>query len=206
MKVLPEPTRVEREALRADSSPPTEDRWEWNANFELDGPWPLLPMSVFVSCWNLSEHENASLWSVYGKAIAIESKVSSLRDALEPTDHRVHIGAVTYIDYENDHLPADNALRAILHKRLYFDNERELRAVITGNPTERGDGFRIAAQYLHDPRAGIVVPVELARLVHRVWIAPGGGLLQTVVSGLVERYELPVEVRLSHVDEFPIRF
>lgn len=59
-------------------------------------PVMFTPRSVFVSCWNLSGYENAALWSVYGKGVAIESTYSLLRDSFDSFEEPVHIGRVHY--------------------------------------------------------------------------------------------------------------
>jgi hypothetical protein len=174
--------------------------WVWAPGIDPTRPsWITNVAHVFVSCWNLSEYESAVLWSLYGKGIAIESTFAGLRDGLT-TPEPVYIGRVTYIDYENDFFPADNGYHAIVHKRRYFEAEKELRAVIPGqtHADPEDDGI-----WTGDPRTGIAATVDLTRLVRRVWVAPGKPLIRDVVVDLVSRYGLGVEVRQSSLDDTP---
>jgi hypothetical protein len=135
---------------------------------------------VFVSRWHLSEYENAEPWQIYGKAIAIRSTFARLRDSLR-TEDWVYIGQVSYIDYTRDSFPTDNTLYPLVHTRLYFENEHELRAVVTGQTHADPDHPEV---WTGDPRPGIAVEVDLAALVDAVYVASGELLLLDVVRAL----------------------
>jgi hypothetical protein len=160
----------------------------------------LTTRSTYVSCWNLSEHENASLWAIYGKSVAILSTFDALRESLL-CEEPVHIGTVAYIDYGKDVIPTDG-FSPLLHKRKYFENEQELRAVIGGKQIveEENGAWHWATE---DPRPGIEARVNLGRLVEQVRVAPGDPLLKEVVSALVKRYGLDADVGQSSLDKPP---
>ena len=200
---VPEKTRVARLSRTAA---PTSESWEHDVR--VDPPRVLVPRAVFVSCWNISENENAALWSVYGKSIAIETTFGALRDSFASLDEPVHVGCVKYIDYEADAFPPDNLLHAVVHKRRFFENERELRAVILGQPTFSDWHYLDASSsWLGDRRPAVTVPVDLAGLIGRLWIAPNQTMLEDVVRGLLQRYDLPdVEVQPSGLDDVAWRF
>jgi len=172
----------------------------WAPGIDPERPsWITNVALMFVSCWNLSEYENAALWSIYGKGIAIESTFAELRDGITVPES-VYIGRVTYIDYEHDCFPADNGFYPIVHKRRYFEAEKELRAVIAGETHADPEDD---STWTGDPRTGIAVRIDLERLVRRVWVAPGERLIREVATDLVERYGLSVEVRQSSLDDSP---
>ena len=101
----------------------TGREWDWTPGIDPDAPTLVSTVkSVFVSCWNLSEYENAALWSIYGKAVAIESTVAGLRDSFAELKESVYIGRVKYIDYQHEDFPTDNAYEAIVNKRRFFEN------------------------------------------------------------------------------------
>jgi hypothetical protein len=160
----------------------------------------------FVSCWNLAEHENAALWNVYGKAVAVTSTFASLRDSLQ-TDEDIFIGYVTYLDYRTEIMDSPaSGLAPLVHKRRYFENEKELRAVVVHGSHWTGDlpDGSWAWNLEGDPRAGILVPVDLVGLVEGVHVAPDQpDWFKKVVQSVCDRYGLPREVESSSLDEAP---
>jgi hypothetical protein len=51
---------------------------------------------------------------------------------------KVSVGKVKYLDYEHEMFPDGNTLMPFLHKRLSFEHEHELRAVV--QPITPGSG------------------------------------------------------------------
>ncbi|SRR6266545_429876 len=170
-----------------------------------DHPAAMTLKHAFVSCWNMSEYENASLWQVYGRGIAIRSTFARLRESLICTDP-VYIGVVNYIDYRRDSFPEGNAFTPLLHKRLYFENERELRAVIPGQTmteVKDPDGEVIDWSWTGDPRVGVAATVDLDKLIAGIYVAPGETLLFEAVEAICRRYELGLTPQQSSLDELP---
>ena len=98
--------------------------------------WGRIPKqfvnSFLINCWHMNEHESTAMWSLYSaskEAVCVQSTYRRLRIALPP---QVLIGEVTYIDYETQGFPASNGFNFIMHKRLSFAHERELRAILWG--------------------------------------------------------------------------
>lgn len=160
----------------------------------------LMVRSTYVSCWNLSDVENAGLWSLYGGGVAVRSTVESLKESLK-CDEPVYIGMVDYIDYRTDRIARGSTLAPLVHKRKHFEHEKELRAVISGETIERrGADWR---WLLEDPRKGITADVDLMHLVDEVRIAPSDPVLGEVVPLLVRRFSLDVPVEQSSLDDPP---
>jgi hypothetical protein len=153
---------------------------------------------TFINCWNLSEHESAALWASYGKGIAIRSTFARLRESLRG-EERVYIGRVRYIDYGDprEGFPRNNVYWQIIHKRLYFSSENELRAVVPGR------AWNESGQLTGDPRPGVEIPVDLGTLIEEIYVAPGAAVLGEAVRAVVTRFGLDVPVHQSSLDEAP---
>ena len=84
--------------------------------------------SFYVNCWYLFDEERASMWQEYGAdGVAIASRYSLLKAALEPIPDRPHLGLVRY---GSKHLTGWNTQRFITTKREEFAHEREVRALL----------------------------------------------------------------------------
>ena len=95
------------------------DRPEWRWARGLSGTEDVTRhqiQSTFVNCWNMSEHEKALLWRVYGRDLAIRSTYESLCDAFTATEP-VFVGVVHYIDYRRHIIPLGNAYYPLVYKR-----------------------------------------------------------------------------------------
>jgi hypothetical protein len=158
---------------------------------------------IYVNCWHVNEHESAAMWHLYareGASIAVESNRAMLR-ALLP--ERVAIDPITYIDYLHDSIPPFNILNFCKHKRKSFDHERELRAHIWNRGMESGT-HRLCWEGT-EGAPGIVVPVDVPRLVKSVVVAPGSDdWFLRLVGRVLEKYGLPLGVRRSQMDDEPV--
>jgi hypothetical protein len=73
------------------------------------------------------------MWDVYapgGAGIALKSTIARLRDSLGHYAEPYYVGQVKYIDYETGTLDLSSVFHALLTKRLSFDHEHEIRALI----------------------------------------------------------------------------
>src|SRR5215470_12130435 len=71
------------------------------------------------------------MWDRYVKkpdSVAVRTSYSTLRGQLQRGI--VELGLVRYIDYDKKPLPSTNLLHRITHKRHFFVDEREVRAVV----------------------------------------------------------------------------
>lgn len=124
--------------------------------------------SYLISCWHMNEHESAAMWKLYSsssEAVCIRSTYRRLRLSLPQS---VFVGEVNYINYESQVFSIDNAFNFIMHKRLSFAHERELRAIfweMDGTP----EAEPLKAQI--EP-GGIAIAVDLPALIEAVYISP----------------------------------
>ncbi len=107
---------------------------------------------IFCSSWFLKESESHSMWSEYGDkrsptSVAIQSTIGDLINSIEDPDYQIHIGKVKYKDYNKEHIEGyenflskdltnpENILELfyapILHKRGIYEDENEVRAIIS---------------------------------------------------------------------------
>jgi hypothetical protein len=116
----------------------------------------------------MNEHESAAMWKLYSssnEAVCIRSTYRRLRLCLPKC---VFFGEVRYINYEKEAFPSSNFLHFIMHKRLSFEHERELRAVfweLLGTPDAQPFKARIEAN-------GLAIDVDLPALIERVYVSP----------------------------------
>jgi len=93
--------------------------------------------NTFVCCWHENEQESEAMWRLYcGQAhgVVIQTTYQHLVSAIE-TEHDTYVGCVKYIDYEKDWFPDANLFHPVMHKRISFEHEREVRLVTS--PSKR---------------------------------------------------------------------
>jgi hypothetical protein len=123
---------------------------------------------IYVCCWHEGAHESEAMWRLYSQnanGIAIQLTYGELVKSIENC-HEVYIGRIRYIDYSQEWFPDANIYHPIMHKRIAFSHEREVRMVC-----------RFSDQQ-YDPVTGkgtlssISVPWDPARWVSKVYIHP----------------------------------
>ena len=94
-----------------------------------------------INCWHMRESETATMWKSYthsNEGIAVKSTYKRLsscfldREAAITYQCPVFIGKVKYIDYTSETFDSSNGYVPLLHKRNFFADESEVRAVIGG--------------------------------------------------------------------------
>lgn len=149
-----------------------------------------------VNCWHMNEHESAAMWNLYLKTnegVAVQTTFGRLRSSLyygEP----INIGLVKYVDYETATLDQGNVLSSIVHKRMSFEHEREVRAVIMRAPP-LGEPF--SEEFLNSP---CNVSVDLPNLVENIYVAPNAPKwCADLVAAVVKRYGFDFPVIQSNL-------
>lgn len=85
--------------------------------------------SAYFSCWRQG-CESEAMWRLYcgpHEGVATVTTFGKLKASL--TDPAARLGAVRYLDYSRETLPSDNWLEPIMHKRIAFQHEQEVRVV-----------------------------------------------------------------------------
>lgn len=91
----------------------------------------FLRQHTYISCWHESQHESDAMWKLYGNAIAIKAKFSSISMLLNWSETEIkYSGRVNYIDYAIEHVNVESSYLPYFFKRLSFAHEREVRFLI----------------------------------------------------------------------------
>jgi hypothetical protein len=154
-----------------------------------------------VNCWHMNEQESAAMWKLYSssnEAVCIRSTYRRLRARL-PQD--VMIGEVKYINYETQWFNASQAFDYIMHKRLSFAHERELRAIIW-------DLNWVKDSERHNPGiepSGLAFGVDLPALVERVYVSPTAtSWFADLIRAITVKYGFAFHVSQSSLAETPL--
>jgi hypothetical protein len=148
--------------------------------------------TYYVSCWHMATDENIAMWERYvssNDAVAIRSTFSSLRAQLDPTV--IEVGMVRYIDYESERLPSYNLMQLIMHKRHFFRDELEVRAVVWTMAPET-IRRQYVDPYLNADHTGFLAPINPKELIHQVVMHPKAtaGIMRQV-SEVCGEHDLP---------------
>jgi hypothetical protein len=163
---------------------------------------------TYLSCWHASEHESAAMWGLYqrdGRGIAIRSTFRRLTKSLQG-DHLIMVGTVNYVDYDNQYIHEGNALAPYIYKRISFEHEREVRAVIQDLAwvAELSGSEDVVSLSTPTP-IGLSIPVDLARLIETVYIAPEApGWFAELVEKVIRRYGHQWPIRHSDLSRDPV--
>ena len=167
--------------------------------------WSHIPKELvqkyLISCWHMNEYESAAMWKLYSssnEAVCIRSAYRRLRLCLPQC---VLIGEVNYINYETQGFAISNAMNFIMHKRLSFAHERELRAVfweMIGDLDAQPYKARIEA-------SGLPIEVDLPALIERVYVSPTAApWFANVVEGMTAKCGFAFPISRSALAERPL--
>jgi hypothetical protein len=102
---------------------------EWRAEAQVRAYTLALRRSTYVSCWSLGP-ESEAMWRIYcegQEGVAMVTTLERLRASL--ADAEVLISPVRYIDYRRESLPGRDCIQQLVHKRIAFVHEREVRVL-----------------------------------------------------------------------------
>ena len=159
--------------------------------------------ALYVNCWHMNEYESAAMWKLYLKSdegVAIQSTYKKLVDSFNVyKDHDVYIGKIKYVDYETFRLPLGYVFYPILYKRVSFEHEHELRAVIWNTKKEQNGGTTL----VNAP--GLDVPVDIENLIENVHVCPtSNDWFKDLVQSVTTKYNLNLKVKRSSLSADPI--
>lgn len=137
--------------------------------------------ALFVNCWHLGDTESEAMWRLYcpaGNGVAIQTTYAKLVESVSD-DPSLYIGRVSYIDYEKGLFPLDNMFYAVMHKRISFAHENEVRLV--------KNVFEYWAPE-SSPPLGITVDWAIEKTVEKIFINPyAHDYYQEAVTSVVRR-------------------
>jgi hypothetical protein len=169
--------------------------------FQLGDTYKAMVQKYLVNCWHMNEHESAAMWKLYSssnEAVCVQSTYRRLRSCLPQF---VLVGEVNYIDYDKEGFSTGNLLNFIMHKRLSFAYEREVRAIfweLTGEPDAQSYKSQIGP-------GGLEIKVDLPALVERVYVSPTAApWVADVVRNMTTKCGFTFSVNQSSLAETPL--
>lgn len=160
---------------------------------------PQIFSEQIVNCWHMNERESAGMWTIHGQsneAVAIQSTYPRLRKQLHPA---ILISEVKYVDYETAVIPVDNTYWPLVHKRIFFEFERELRAFGSATP---GLEKRKVAMTRYE--GGIGIKIALPDLIETIYVSPTApGWLYETVAAITKQFNVGVTVAQSAMNRIP---
>jgi hypothetical protein len=158
-----------------------------------------LRIHTFLSCWHISDVESAAMWKLYvthNEGIAVQTTFERLTASFEGDENeifKVYVGKVRYLDYDHGVFRDGNSFVPFFHKRLSFEHEHELRAII--QPIFPGSGPLTAAEPFAD---GLLIPVNLKQLIESIYVAPTSERwFADLVESMARKYGIDASVRHS---------
>lgn len=154
--------------------------------------------NYYVSCWHMSPSENRKMWCQYVKgpeSVAIWTTYAALREALP---NYVEIGTVRYIDYLTERVPRMNTFEYIMHKRVCFSWEREVRAVAF-LPTLREPGTENLFESKCTKGFRVYAPkINIGELIQGIVLHPeASAVFESEIKELCAKNGLPCPLRSS---------
>jgi hypothetical protein len=164
----------------------------------------FLRKTMFASCWHINQYESNAMWKLYlksGEGIAIQTTVGRLVESVSLHPEHIFIGKVKYINYKSDSISIDNSLNFAIHKRLDFEYEHELRALIWKTQQEKGENFSGEREMQYPIEKGISVPVNVNQLIETIYVAPSNpDWFWVLIDKIKTRYGLNADVVRSEID------
>ena len=121
--------------------------------------------STYICCFTMNKSENYAMWKSYlleKEGVAIQSTLKQLQESFEDTDEEtISIGLVNYYDSGKNFNGGSNAFTLFLQKRVLFNNENELRAIMINKSSRR-----------EITEKGIFIPVKIGKLINKVVLSP----------------------------------
>ncbi|AGB38055.1 DUF2971 domain-containing protein [Natronococcus occultus] len=173
---------------------------------------------TYADCWHLNDGESMAMWDLYttrGYGIAITTTIKQYVEMISECQSKVYVGAVDYIDYQEDHIPRYNTLAPVFHKRRSFEHENEFRGVVQDLP------YFLKAAECHGNAEmlesdienfdtefppGVSIDVNVDQLINQIYIAPDTPSWQaSVVETITESFSnLQHDITHSSLEENPV--
>ena len=158
---------------------------------------------TYVNCWHMNKTESAAMWKLYAQtneAVAIQSTYEKLHSCL-PSG--TFVGVVNYIDYDIEWMPEDNGFWPLMHKRLSFEHEKELRVLAQELPQTNSPENAIDISVVNN-KSGKNIKVDLRDLIENIYISPTAPQwFSDLVCSITKRYDFDFQVKQSNLARLP---
>jgi hypothetical protein len=148
----------------------------------------------YISCWHMNEHESPEMWKLYAsntESVAIRVAYGTLKNLLASY---VEMGIVRYIDYAKDRLPLrHNMYDYIMHKRLDYQIEREVRAVaLCPIKIVDQEGYKHFSENYLETQDAFTPQIDLSKLIMDVVLNPNSDAeFKKKISNICESNKFP---------------
>ncbi|MCY4285412.1 MAG: DUF2971 domain-containing protein [Thiotrichales bacterium] len=150
---------------------------------------------IYANCWHSGEFESEAMWRIYARkhdGIAIRTPFQNFRKALIGKEI-VYVSKIQYINYRADTIPSGNAIFPFIYKRISFQHEQEVRALIL-QAVDEGELIP----------EGICYKIDLKQLIEEIVVAPfAEPWFFELVESLANRYGLGDRIRKSELADTP---
>jgi len=170
-----------------------------------------LKRSFTVNCWHINQGESDAMWRLYLKSnegVAIQSTVQRLHQSLDGFGEEIYITKVRYIDFDKDvwfhrelyPRKSYNIFTPIVHKRMAFAHESELRVFQQINEAVRNENY-----WDKKPNhMGNLIPTDIDNLIEKIILPPtADDDVKDKVVDLLKKYDLVRDIEQSKLNEEP---
>ena len=204
-------TRTDQFSDRFEGSYPKGDVKRINRIYNNPTMFKAWRKFVAVSCWHKNEYESDGMWQLYSdrnRGIAIQSTIEQLEKCC--TDH-AYVTEVKYIDYEKEVFPDQLIIRPFEYKRIFFQHEQEVRAIIWTLPPAKyikngfpEPGTPNAKNEISTP--GSNIEIDLRNLIQAIVISPESDRQQyQKVESLLKKYNFDtITLKTSDLTDDPV--
>jgi len=152
-----------------------------------------------INCWHQSDYESTAMWNLYSgldKGIAIQTTIGKLKECFHGYKQDVAIGKVEYLDFGEDTINWGYLFytyRLFLYKRLSFEHEKEIRAIIS-----------VSRKKIDQNLKGDYIPVDLEILIENIYVSPKAkDWFRDLVEETAKKYNMEINVLKSKLNEAP---
>lgn len=156
---------------------------------------------VLVCSWHASADESHCMWKVYTTGlhgICIQSTRQRLEESFTPETNPILKPRICDVVYGGSPVIEPAHLTNLLYKRVEFESEKEVRAVVDLYQTFGEDEERRKTDPLYGDLLvgnGLPVTVDLPTLIEKIILAPNSGRwFESAVKDLVTKYGLPSSI------------
>lgn len=171
-----------------------------------------LRKSFVVNCWHINTTESDAMWQLYLKTnegVAIQITYQKLFDSLNHNADNIYLSKIRYINYETDIWYQEKdypvydytVFQAIIHKRIAFQHESELRVF------QEIDAATLKDTYWDtQPNSnGINISTNLKILIDKIILPPTAGEdVEKKVNHILKKYDCNFDVIPSTLNDPPV--
>lgn len=153
---------------------------------------------TYISCWHENQHESDAMWKLYGNAIAVKARFSSIQKLLSWSETEIkYCGRVNYINYDTEHVSVDSSYLPYFFKRLSFAHEKEVRFLIQEH--------RYDWNAYPQPIAGKIAQLNINTDFEEIVLSPTmASYVSKAIESVVRQAGVSITVRQSSLLNSPV--